>query len=303
MQNIFFTELIAVDRHCGYAVLRFQLFYLALCLLTVRLFRIHQNQKRLSLLFQFRYRLFLRLQKILPRKLSKRAVTRHHQANRGMFGNHLFGADLRRLVERNRLLEPRRFYHPLLLILQISRCIRHKKAHTVDQAQANRFSFAELQLHGVFRHKFRLHRRDCLSFSAQRQGIPHLRPLFFRKLRQRQHLQKTADQGGLSRPHRSHHADQKLAVCSFLNITIYRICIHALLSPFGFRCYVLLYSMSRPSPISPQNALLCAQKRHCRPFRTRSAFSLSRYCSLTMLIISCFFSWQPLPHGRPERKW
>ena len=43
----------------------------------------------------------------------------------------------------------------------------------------------------------------------------------FRKIRQCQHLQETADQGGLSRPYRPHHSDQELALRSFLNIAVY----------------------------------------------------------------------------------
>ena len=166
MQNIFFAELVAVHRHRCHAEFCFKLLYLPLCLLPVRFFRIHKNQEGLSLLFELRNGSFLRLQKILPRQLAERSVARHHKTDRGMFCDHLLRTDLRRLPERNRLLGPRCFHHPLLLIFQISRRVRHQKTDAVDQSQPDRIALPKLQLHGVFRHKFRLHRCDRLSLPA-----------------------------------------------------------------------------------------------------------------------------------------
>ncbi|MNI02353.1 hypothetical protein D3C73_552230 [compost metagenome] len=91
--------------------------------------------------------------------------------------NNLAGANLRRFLERDRLLKPRGGNHAGTILVLVAFGTFNRVPHTVDQPDIDLQPFCHLDLHRIVRHKFRLCRHDGFTCRALRKLINRSYPV------------------------------------------------------------------------------------------------------------------------------
>ena len=156
----------------------------------------------------------------LPRDVAHRAVGGDHDADGGMFADHLAGAGLGGKVEGHLVVEPRAFDHAGLVVLLVAHSPLHHVTHAVDEPHPALAAALQLQGHGCFRDEFWFLGHDGAARCRLGQLVPG-----------------TLDEGGFAAAHRANHpnVDISAGACADLaaDALLFLICQIALPFPFA----------------------------------------------------------------------
>ena len=125
-----------------------------------------------------------------------------------MLSDHLSRAHLRRLRQRDLLLKPGGTDHTRLVVLKLAHGALHHIAHTVDEPQVKARAALQVDVSRLLRNKLWLGSHDGAAGAALGQLILGPLPqIYVVHIWQHKLLHKAFDEGGLSRPYRTYHAD------------------------------------------------------------------------------------------------
>ena len=182
---------------------------------------VEQHHKGLSQPLQLADYPLLRLQVILPGNVGHGAVGGHHNPNGGVVGDHLLGAEFRRLRHGDLMVEPGGHHHPGLVAVHLPQRAGHHVAHAVDEPDGEHTAVLHAHLHRVLRDEFGFGGHHHPPGTALRQLIPGPIPdVGVLDLGQNQGLHEPLDEGGLPRPHGAYHADIDIALGALGDILI-----------------------------------------------------------------------------------
>ena len=210
-------------------------------LLRLRGFRVgavEQDDVGLAQSIQFFHDALLGSGIALPRDVAHRTVGCDHDADGGMFTDHLAGARLGGKIEGNLVVEPWALDHAGLVVFLVSHGPLHHVAHTVDEPHPALAAALQLQGHSRFRDEFRLGGHDGTACGRLRQLVPGTFPDCRRADgRQHQLLHETLDEGGFAAAHRAHHPNVDISAGACADLTadaiLFLICQIALPFPFA----------------------------------------------------------------------
>ena len=162
-QQVIFLQIQAAHRQDRASVGLFQLCGQNLCLRSIRAGTVEQDDKGFAQRFQLFHHPLFGGQVVFPGDLADGAIGGDHDADGGMFADHLAGAGLCGKVKGHFLLKPRAFDHAGLLVLLVAHGSLHHIAHTVDESDAAFPATLQLERHGLLRDELRLCGHDRLS--------------------------------------------------------------------------------------------------------------------------------------------
>ena len=179
----------------------------------IRVGAVEQDDVGLAQSIQFFHDALLGSGITLPRDVTYRTVGGDHDADGGMFADHLAGARLGGKIEGDLVVEPWALDHAGPVVFLVSHGPFHHVAHTVDEPHPALAAALQLQGHGRFRDEFRLGGHD---------GAP---------------LHETLDEGGFAAAHRAHHPNVDISAGACADLTadaiLFLICQIALPFPFA----------------------------------------------------------------------
>ena len=174
---------------------------------------VQQDDEGLPQLLQLPDHPLLRFQVVLPGDVGDGAVGSDDNADGGVLGDHLPGADLRRLRHGDLVIEPRGGHHPLGLSFQMSHRSLHHVAHAVDEPDLEGGAPLHCDSYRFLRDKFGLRRHDGTPGAALGQFIPGPLPaVHIFNVGDDQRLHEPLDKCGFSGPDRPHDADIDIAL-------------------------------------------------------------------------------------------
>ena len=135
--------------------------------------------------------------------------------------DHLSRTNLRRLLKRNILLIPRRFYHSAVSILQIPHGFWNKKSYTIHQSDENLTLILQRNPGSFLWNKFRFCRHNGFSLCRLRQFIHcPLSSIHILHIWNHTQVHKFLNKCRLARPNRTYNPNIYFTICSTLNIFI-----------------------------------------------------------------------------------
>ena len=204
---------------------------------------IQQDDEGLPQLLQLPDHPLLRLQVVLPGDIRDGAVGGDDDADGGVLGDHLSGADLRRLGHGDLVVVPGSGDHPGGVVLHLSDGALHHVAHAVDQPHGKARPVRQLDLGGLLRDELGFGGHDGPAGAALGQLIPGpFLSVDVVDVGDHLGLHEPLDEGGLPGAHGAHHADVDIPSGAGGDILI-DTGIHSI--PSFFRSIVLFHSMSR----------------------------------------------------------
>ena len=172
---VLFAHVERIHGHHRHAVLLFQTLAQAAGVGLLRVRGVEQHHEGLFQRLQFPDDALLGLEVGGAGDVGDAAVGEYHHADGGMLADDLAGADLRRLLKGDVVVEPGRAHHARLPVLVKAQYAVDEIAHAVHQPHAEVGLVAQLYLHGLVGHEFRLGGHDRPARAALGQFV--LRPL------------------------------------------------------------------------------------------------------------------------------
>ena len=202
----------------------------------IRVGAVEQDDVGLAQRIQFFHDALLGSGIALPRDVTHRAVGGDHDADGGMFADHLAGAGLGGKVEGHLVVEPRAFDHAGLVVLLVAHSPLHHVTHAVDEPHPALAAALQLQGHGCFRDEFWFRGHDGAPCRRLRQLGAGTTGLVL-DARQQHQLGKPLDKGAFAAAHRANHpnVDISAGACADLaaDALLFLICQIALPFPFA----------------------------------------------------------------------
>ena len=203
---------------------------------------VQQDDEGLPQLLQLPDHPLLRFQVVLPGDVGDGAVGSDDNADGGVLGDHLPGADLRRLGHGDLMVVPGGGDHPGGVVLHLADGALHHVSHTVDQPHGKARPVRQLDLGSLLRDELGLGGHDGPARAALGQLIPGpLLAVDVVDVGDHLGLHEPLDEGGLPGAHGAHHADVDIPSGAGGDILI-DTGIHSI--PSFFRSIVLFHSMS-----------------------------------------------------------
>ncbi len=135
------------------------------------------------------------------------------------------GTDFRGLGERDFIVKPRGFHHPLRPFLHMPGCPVHHKTHAVNEPDADFQILVQPDFGSLLGDKFRLRRHNGLALCRLGQLVgrpfPGVGILHFW---QHHHVHKPLDERGFTGPHRPHHPNIDIPIRPCTDIFVNIIC-------------------------------------------------------------------------------
>ena len=204
----------------------------------IRVGAVEQDDVGLAQRIQFFHDALLGSGIALPRDVAHRAVGGDHDADGGMFADHLAGAGLGGKVEGHLVVEPRAFDHAGLVVLLVAHSPLHHVTHAVDEPHPALAAALQLQGHGCFRDEFWFRGHDGAARCRLGQLVPGTLPRSrWADGGQHQLFHETLDKSGFAAAHRANHpnVDISAGACADLaaDALLFLICQIALPFPFA----------------------------------------------------------------------
>ena len=182
---------------------------------------VEYHQEGLAQLLQLADDPLLRLQVVLPGDVGDGAVGGYHDADGGVLGNDLPGANLGGLGHGDGLGEPGGGHHPGGVVLQGAHRTGHQVAHAVDEPHLEGGPAVHGDLHRLLGDEFGLGGHDGAARAALGQFILGPLPAVdVLDARDDHGLHEPLNERGFSSPHRPHHADIDISLGSQGDILI-----------------------------------------------------------------------------------
>ena len=185
-----------------------------------------------------------------------------------MLGDDFLGADLRRHVEGDGVLEPRGAHHPGLVFLNVADGAGHDVAHAVDEPHLEGSVLLHLHGGGLLWDELGLGGHDGPARGGLGQLVDGPLPgqaLFH--VGQDHRVHKLLYEGGFPRAHRAHHPHVDLPACAVLHVFVYVKGLHRSPSLRGQGPHRLQMMIGRRS----------GSASSARPFKARSSSMLARW--------------------------
>ena len=221
LPDVVLVQLQAVDRHHRHLVFFFHLLAQLPAAGSPWLGAVEEDDKGLANLLELPNHPALRLLVLGPRDIADGAIGGNHQADGAVFGDDLFGANLRRHVKGNLPVKPGGHHHPRLLVFDVPQSAGDDISHAVDKPNLEGSGLIHRDLHRLLRDELRFGGHDGFAGSGLRQlvGSP-LPPGLAFDVGQHQGLHKPLDKGGFSGAHRPHHPDINIPVGALCNVLV-----------------------------------------------------------------------------------